>query len=129
MMDLQKEINRMVRRAIMEEINNLAIRATIREKIEASGITHDDIRNLVKNTVDSYMRSAMDGNVAEKIKQSFDKKVSEAVETQIKKVVGSIWGWEGQDKIKKALQKEIDRQVSKGFDLEIKIAPKENADV
>lgn len=128
MIDFQQEVKTLVRKAIMEEINNLAIRATMREKIEAAGVSHDDIRNMVTETIDSYMRSAMNGDVAERIKEIFDRKVSEAVAVQINKIIGSIWGWEGERKVKEALQKEIDRKVSRGFDLSISIKPKENTD-
>ena len=84
-MNLQQEINHMVRQAIMEEINNLAIRATIREKIEAAGVSREDIREMVRETADSYFRSAMDGNVEGKIQDIFDQKVSETVDREIRK--------------------------------------------
>ena len=89
-MDLQQEINTMVRRAIMEEINNLAIRATIREKIEAAGISDNDIKTMVKETVDSYIRSAMNGNVKGQIENIFKQKVTETVEAEIKAVLEEL---------------------------------------
>ena len=124
-MDLQQEINRMVRHAIMEEINNLAIRATIREKIEAAGVSHEDIREMVKETADSYFRSAMDGNVESKIQGIFDQKVSDVVDREITKVIGSMRGWSGSDEIRKALDNEAHRVIRNGFDVSVSIKPKD----
>lgn len=128
MMDLEKEINSMVRKAIMEEINNLAIRATMREKIEAAGVSHEDIRNMISETVDSYMRSAMNGNVEEKIKQIFEAEISKSVQTEIKRVIGPFCRWDGESKIIKALDTELNYEIKRGFNLAVSITPKENTD-
>ena len=124
-MDLQQEINTMVRRAIMEEINNLAVRATIREKIEAAGISDNDIKTMVKETVDSYIRSAMNGNVKGQIENIFKQKVTETVETEIKAVVGRTRTWSGSDEVRKALNEEIARATRNGFEVSVQIKPKE----
>ena len=126
-MNLQQEINHMVRQAIMEEINNLAIRATIREKIEAAGVSREDIREMVRETADSYFRSAMDGNVEGKIQDIFDQKVSETVDREIRKITGSIRGWSGSDEIRKALDDVARRAIRSGFDVSVKITPKDGA--
>lgn len=123
-MDLQKEINRMVRQAIMEEINNLAIRATIREKIESAGVTGEEIREMIRETADSYFRSAMDGHVKDKIRSIFDQKVNEAVSREIKAVTGSMRGWSGSDVIRKALDEEVARAIRAGFDVAVSVKPK-----
>lgn len=123
-MDLQQEISRMVRRAVMEEINGLAIRATIREKIEAAGVTDGDIREMVRETADSYFRSAMDGHVEDKIRSIFEQKVSETVSREIKVVTGSMRGWSGSENIRKALNDEAARVIRNGFDVSVSIEPK-----
>lgn len=123
-MDLQKEINRMVRHAIMEEVNGLAIRATIREKIEAAGVTGEDIREMVRETADSYFRSAMDGHVEDKIRSIFEQKVRETVSREIKAVTGSMRGWSGSDEIRKALNEEAARAIRVGFDVAVSVKPK-----
>ena len=123
-MDLQQEISRMVRQAVMEEINGLAIRATIREKIEAAGVTDGDIREMVRETADSYFRSAMDGHVEDKIRSIFEQKVSETVAREIKAVTGSMRGWSGSDEIRKALNEEAARAIRSGFDVSVSVKPK-----
>lgn len=123
-MDLQQEINRMVRQAIMEEINNLAVRATIREKIEAAGVTGEDIREMVRETADSYFRSAMDGNVEQKVRDIFEQKVKEAVDREIYAVIGSIKGWGGADTVRRALNEEAARLIRNGYDVSVMVTPK-----
>ena len=124
-MDLQQEINRMVRQAIMEEINNLAIRATIREKIEAAGVTGEEIREMIRETADSYFRSAMGGNVEDKIREIFDHKTSEVVNKEINKVLGSMTGWQGRDSVRNALNKGAADAIRNGFDVSVTITPKQ----
>lgn len=125
-MDIQQEINTMVRRAIMEEINNLAIRATIREKIESAGISDDDIKTMVRETADSYFRSAMNGDIKGQIQTIFKQKVTETVEYEIKKVVGRVGTWSGSDEVRKALNEEITRATRNGFEVSVQIKPKED---
>lgn len=114
----------MVRQAIMEEINGLAVRATIREKIEAAGVTSEDIREMVRETADSYFRSAMDGHVEDKIRSIFNQKVEETVVREIRAVTGSLRGWSGSDEIRKALNEEASRAVRNGFNVKVSIEPK-----
>ena len=109
----------------MEEINNLAVRATIREKIEAAGISDNDIKTMVRETVDSYIRSAMNGNVKGQIENIFKQKVTETVEAEIKAVVGRTRTWSGSDEVRKALNEEIARATSNGFEVSVQIKPKE----
>lgn len=123
-MDLQQEISRMVRQVVMEEINGLAIRATIREKIEAAGVTDGDIREMVRETADSYFRSAMGGHVEDKIRSIFEQKVSETVSREIKTVTGSMRGWSGSEEIRKALNEEAARAIRAGFDVAVSVKPK-----
>ncbi len=124
-MDLQQEINRMVRQAIMEEINGLAVRATIREKIEAAGVTGEDIRAMIRETADSYFRSAMDGHVEEKIRDIFSQKVGETVDREIKAVTGSLRGWSGGNEVRNALNEEAARAIRNGFNISVSIEPKD----
>ena len=64
-MNFEEEARKMVRRAIMEEVNGLCIRAAIRQEIEASGITKGKVNEMVKDAVDSYVRSANVSKTAE----------------------------------------------------------------
>jgi len=120
-MDIQQEINTLIRRAMMEEINSLTIRETIREQIEAARITGEDIRTITQQTIDSYFRSAMGSYVEDKISSIFDRKVTETVEREIKKVIGSARGWSGSDDVRTALNAEAERAIRSGFDVSVSI--------
>ena len=122
-MTLENEINRVVRQAIMEEINGLSIRATIREQIEATGVSHGDIKEMIARTADSYFRSAMNGNVEEKIRQIFEEKVKEVVDKEIREVIGS-YSWNGSEEVRKAINNEIAKEVRNGFDVSVTVSAK-----
>lgn len=71
------DIATMVQSIIMEEVNNLGVRAVVRKKIEEVGeLNKDEIRQLVKETVDSYVRSA-----------EIDKLIHDVVDTTVSSIV------------------------------------------
>ena len=52
------DIKKMVKSAIMEEVNNLSVRAAVRDKLEeVSGLSKEDVRKLIMDVADSYIRS------------------------------------------------------------------------
>ena len=61
-MNFEQEIRTLARRAIMEEINNLGIKALLREQIVDAGFTHDEIRAMIREAIDSFCRSALNTN-------------------------------------------------------------------
>ena len=123
-MDVNQEINRLVRQAIMEEINNLAIRAAIREKIEAAGVSHDDIKQMVADTIDSYIRSAMGGNVEEQVQKRFDKILSGLIRDNFNYVIRSVVGYGGNDAVRRHIEKLVSEELQRSFDVSFSITPK-----
>ena len=74
-----------VKSAIMEEVNNLGVRAAVREKMEQVGeLDKDAIRDIVRDVVDSYVRSV---NVENLIRHVVDEKVSMIVDRKVSAVV------------------------------------------
>lgn len=124
-MDFEAEIRNAVRRAIMEEINGLALRATLREKIEAAGVTDEDIKSMMKETADSYFRSAMNGNVEAQIQEYFEREVKETVKKEIKDVIGPYGGLFGRESVRKALDEAVAQEIRKGFDVSVTINQKQ----
>lgn len=124
-MDIEAEIRNTVRRAIMEEINGLALRATLREKIEAAGVTGEDIKSMMKETADSYFRSAMNGNVDAQIQKYFEREVKETVQKEIKAVLGHFGGWSGRESVRKALDEAVAQEIRNGFDVSVTINQKQ----
>lgn len=74
-----------VRAAIMEEVNNLGIRAAVKEKMETVGeLDKDALREIVRDVVDSYVRSV---DVEKLIRQIVDGKVAMVVDRKVSAVV------------------------------------------
>lgn len=88
-MELEQEIKKLVRERIMEEINGLGIRAAIREEIEASGITKGAITELVKDTVDSYVRST---DIVALVDRLINELVKKTVKNAVQKYVSGYFG-------------------------------------
>lgn len=126
-MNFQQEINKAVRQAIREEVNSIGMRAAIREQIEATGVSHGDIKEMITSVADSYFRSAMNGNVEEKIRQIFEEKVKEVVDKEITKVIGNFH-WNGSEAVRSAINNEIAKEVRNGFDVSVTVSKKGGAD-
>ena len=122
-MNLENEARSLVKQAVMQEINDLGIRATIRERISETGLTDEEIKDLIESTVDSYVRSAIHTNIEEKIKKMFDEKITAIVQKEVDKVLGkNIFGWGGEKKVEEALQREINAVISRGFNIKVDIS-------
>jgi tetrahydromethanopterin S-methyltransferase subunit H len=125
-MNFETEVKSLVKQAVMQEINDLGIRATIRERITETGLTKDDINNMVKDTVDSYIKSALNSqNVESTILHMFNTAIEETVKREIQIVIkGYTFGWGGERKIKEALDNAIRAEVNRGFKVKVDITPK-----
>lgn len=91
-MDINKEIKSLVKQTVMEEVNNLGVRAAIREKLVDDGITKNCIKEIIEKTIDSYIRSALNSeNVDRLIEETFNEKIKKIIETRIEKVIGGLF--------------------------------------
>lgn len=127
--DFEQEVRSAVRENVMREINDLGIRAVIRQKIEEALITPEVIKGLVHETVDSYFRSAMnatDGKIDEKIRDAIDRKINEYAADRITQTLGSPWSitLNSTQMIRDALSKEAERVIANDFDVSLDILPK-----
>lgn len=122
-MNFENEVKSLVKQAVMQEINDLGIRATIRERISETGLTDKEIRELIENTVDSYIRAAVHTNLEEKIKAMFDEKITSVVQKEVDRVVDrNVFGWGGEKKVEEALQRQINSVISQGFNIKVEIS-------
>ena len=122
-MNFENEVRSLVKQAVMQEINDLGIRATIRERISETGLTDKEIIELIESTVDSYVKSAVHTNIEQKIKTMFDEKIASAVQKEIDKVVGrNTFGLGGEKKVEEALQRQINSVISQGFNIRVEIS-------
>lgn len=76
-------IKQQTEHAVMQAINDLGIRAIMREKVMEAGISKDDIRQMIKDAIDSYVRSVnITSIVAETVNNIIKKAVREEVKEQ-----------------------------------------------
>ena len=80
------DIKKLVKSAIMEEVNNLSVRAAVKDKLEeVSGLSKEDVRKLIMDVADSYIRSLdiqamVDNAISNTIKQEINNAVKKALD-------------------------------------------------
>ncbi len=125
---LEEQIRQLVRQAMMEEINNLGIRATLRQQIVDAGFTKDDIHSMVQDAIDSFCRSALNTNDVEGyIRAAIEKRTNDAADKQINKLINQYSSFSGNKAIEDALLSSIRRAIQDGFDVSVSIKPKANS--
>ena len=125
---LEEQIHKLVQQAIMEEINNLGIRATLRQQIVDAGFTKDDIRSMIQDAIDSFCRSALNTNDVEGyVRAAIEKRTNDAADTQINKLINQYTSFSGNNAIEDALLSSIRRAIQDGFDVSVSIKPKANS--
>ena len=124
-MNFEQEIRTLARRAIMEEINNLGIKALLREQIVDAGFTHDEIRTLIREAIDSFSRSALNtGDVEGYVRNAINNRVNQVADKEIEKIIGRYSGWSGSKAVEDALMSAMRKQTQAGYDVSVTITPK-----
>ena len=124
-MNFEQEIRTLARRAIMEEINNLGIKALLREQIVDAGFTHDEIRAMIREAIDSFCRSALNTNdVAGYVRGAIENRVNQAADREITKIIGKYSSWSGNKAVEDALVVAMRQQTQAGYNVSVTITPK-----
>lgn len=124
-MNFEQEIRTLARRAIMEEINNLGIKALLREQIVDAGFTHDEIRTMIREAIDSFCRSALNtGDVEGYVRNAINNRVNQVADKEIEKIIGRYSGWSGSKAVEDALMSAMRKQTQTGYDVSVTITPK-----
>lgn len=124
-MNFEQEIRTIARRAIMEEINNLGIKALLREQIVDAGFTHDEIRSMIREAIDSFCRSALNTNDVEGyVRAAVDNRVNQAADKEINKIIGRYSSFSGNKAVEDALLHAMLRKTQAGYDVSVTITPK-----
>ena len=124
-MNFEQEIRTLARRAIMEEINNLGIKALLREQIVDAGFTHDEIRTMIREAIDSFSRSALNtGDVEGYVRNAINNRVNQVADKEIEKIIGRYSGWSGSKAVEDALMSAMRKQTQAGYDVSVTITPK-----
>lgn len=118
-----------VRAAIMEEVNNLGIRAAVKEKMETVGeLDKDALREIVRDVVDSYVRSV---DVEKLIRQIVDGKVAMVVDRKVSAVVekyldGTFSCYKPTKQLEELILDDLKRQFYANHNLKVIDTMKEN---
>lgn len=124
-MNFEQEIRTLARRAIMEEINNLGIKALLREQIVDAGFTHDEIRVMIREAIDSFCRSALNTNdVGGYVKAAIESRVNTVADKEIEKIIGRYSSWSGNKAVEDALVSAMRSQTQAGYNVSVTITPK-----
>lgn len=124
-MNFEQEIRTLARRAIMEEINNLGIKALLREQIVDAGFNHDEIRSMIREAIDSFCRSALNTNdVAGYVRAAIDNRVNQTADKEINKILGRYSSFSGNKAVEDALLHAMLRKTQAGYDVSVTITPK-----
>lgn len=124
-MNFEQEIRTIARRAIMEEINNLGIKALLRAQIVDAGFTHDEIRSMIREAIDSFCRSALNTNDVEGyVRAAVDNRVNQAADKEINKIIGRYSSFSGNKAVEDALLHAMLRKTQAGYDVSVTITPK-----
>ncbi len=108
-MDIEKTIKNEVEKEVMQAINDLGIKSVVKQKIVEAGISKEDIRKMISDCVDSYVRST---NIKEIVRSEVDR----LVKSEIKKNINEMFDMRTFDyKANSILREEMGKQVVKAF--------------
>ena len=122
-MEFEKEIKRLVRQSIMNEINGLSLRATIKDiVVSTSEITKEDANKLIKETIDSYVRSV---RIAEIVDKLINELVRDTVKSEIKKYITGYFSNTPTALLEKVIKDEIMAEWRNNYTAKVSITKKE----
>lgn len=120
-------IRDIVRRAVMEEVNGLGVRAAVRESIEAAGVTKEEIRATVRETIDSYVRSTdivavannyLDSVVKTAVKEAVDRFLDERF-TSSRPTATEVF--------KEAIRRAILEEFTNNYSITVRVRPQQDS--
>lgn len=122
MAETKIDIREMVASVIMEEVNNLGVRAAVKEKIQQVGeLTKDEVRSMVQETIDSYVRSIdVEKIIKEQVKLFIDDTVAFRVRESIERYVnGSIFSPTPTKQLEEIILNDLRKQFYEKYNLKV----------
>lgn len=127
--DLRSLAQKAAKAAVMEQVNNLGIRAAVKEKIETVGeLDKDAVRNIIKDVVDSYVRSV---DIEKLIQQIVDERVATIVDRKVSAVVeryleGTFSSYKPTKQLEELILNDLKKQFYTNHNLKVIDTIKEN---
>ncbi len=122
MAETKIDIREMVASVIMEEVNNLGVRAAVKEKVQQVGeLTKDEVRSMVQATIDSYVRSIdVEKIIEEQVKLFIDDTVAFRVREAIAKYInGSIFSPTPTKQLEEIILNDLKKQFYEKYTLKV----------
>ena len=127
--DFRALAQREVKAAIMEEVNNLGVKAAVKEQIETVGeLDKDAVRDIIRDVVDSYVRSV---DVEKLIHQVVDGRVATIVDRKVSAVVeryleGTFSSYKPTKQLEELILNDLKKQFYANHNLKVIDTMKEN---
>ena len=127
--DFRALAQREVKAAIMEEVNNLGVKAAVKEQIETVGeLDKDAVRDIIRDVVDSYVRSV---DVEKLIRQVVDGRVATIVDRKVSAVVdryleGTFSSYKPTKQLEELILNDLKKQFYANHNLKVIDTMKEN---
>lgn len=127
--DFRSLAQKAVKAAVMEQVNNLGIRAAVKEKIETVGeLDKDAVRNIIKDVVDSYVRSV---DIEKLIQQIVEGRVATIVDQKVSAVVeryleGTFSSYKPTKQLEELILNDLKKQFYSNHNLKVIDTIKEN---
>lgn len=111
-----------VGKEVMQAINDLGIKSVMREKVVEADISKDDVRKMIAECVDSYVRS-VDINAI--IRNHVDRLVKDEVKKNIKEMfdLGS-WDYKANSVLRSAMEKQVVNAFFDNFQFSVNVSRK-----
>ena len=127
--DFRALAQREVKAAIMEEVNNLGVRAAVKEQVETVGeLDKDAVRDIIRDVVDSYVRSV---DIEKLIQQIVDGRVATIVDRKVSAVVeryleGTFSSYKPTKQLEELILNDLKKQFYANHNLKVIDTMKEN---
>ena len=127
--DFRALAQREVKAAVMREVNNLGVRAAVKEQLETVGeLDKDAVRDIIRDVVDSYVRSV---DVEKLIHQVVDGRVATIVDRKVSAVVeryleGTFSSYKPTKQLEELILNDLKKQFYANHNLKVIDTMKEN---
>lgn len=125
-LSMEEFIRNEVEKAVMQSINDLGIKSIMREKIVEAGITKEDIRNMISEAVDSYVRSVnIEMIVRNEVNKCINKRVGQSIDSSIKSMFEcGGYDYRPNSIMRKTMEEEICKAFHDNFKMSFVIEPR-----
>lgn len=117
-------IKQQTEQAVMQAINDLGIRAIMREKVMEAGINKDDIRQMIKDAIDSYVRSV---NITAIVAETVNDIIKRAVRDEVKEQFSTgSYTYRPNSVTQKVIEEEVKKALYNDFSFNFSIERKQD---